>query len=257
MPVWREMTEQIGWRAKHPSQVACFLEDLKCWEAWDTTCGHKAKDITPLVAWRRESCKEVALDDLLWKDERGPSSVRWTWNCFKGNVRETGWETGWSAYGLFWAHGYHKPLNWTYPAKYFLSVNCFSSWIGSWLCVALVQSMTSMSVPSFGSGLLLEMLAQRSSLGWIKTQSVSSFAYSSNVPFLINIKSFVYSSNVPFLINIKSFVYSSNVPFIINIKTSHVKNPKGRHELCGHFGVLPGAVKSLSLTPIGTMYQLV
>ena len=54
-----------------------FSEDLKCWEAWDTTCGHKAKDTTS-IAWRREAWKEEALDDLPWKDERGPSSVRQT-----------------------------------------------------------------------------------------------------------------------------------------------------------------------------------
>ena len=50
---WTEVTEQIDWRAKQSSQVACFLEDLKCWGAWDTTCGHKTKDITPSIAWRR------------------------------------------------------------------------------------------------------------------------------------------------------------------------------------------------------------
>jgi len=42
---------------KATSQVVCFLEDLKCWEAWDTTCRHKAKDITPSIAWRREAWK--------------------------------------------------------------------------------------------------------------------------------------------------------------------------------------------------------
>ena len=30
----------------------------------DTTCGLKAKDITPSIAWRREAWKEEALDDL-------------------------------------------------------------------------------------------------------------------------------------------------------------------------------------------------
>ena len=98
---WRETTEQIDWRAKEPSQVACFSEDLKCWKAWDTTCGNKAKDITPLIAWRREALKEEAIDNLPWKDERGPSSIRWTLEGFQrprwGNL----WETGWSAYGLF------------------------------------------------------------------------------------------------------------------------------------------------------------
>ena len=50
--------------AKQPPQVACFSEDLKCFRAWDTTCGHKAKDITPSKAWRREAWKEEALKDL-------------------------------------------------------------------------------------------------------------------------------------------------------------------------------------------------
>ena len=27
--------------------LACVLEGLKCWGAWDTTCRHKAKNITP------------------------------------------------------------------------------------------------------------------------------------------------------------------------------------------------------------------
>ena len=42
---WREMTEQIDWWARQSSQVACFSKDLKWWGAWNTTCGHKAKDI--------------------------------------------------------------------------------------------------------------------------------------------------------------------------------------------------------------------
>ena len=29
-----------------------------------TSCGHKAKDITPSITWRREAWKEEALDDL-------------------------------------------------------------------------------------------------------------------------------------------------------------------------------------------------
>ena len=112
MPEWRETTEQIDWRAKQPSQVACFSEARKCCGAWDTTCGHKAKDITQSIAWRREAWKAGALDDLLWKDERRPSSIRRTLEPYQrhrwGNFRETGW----SAYGLFRAHIYHAELNW-------------------------------------------------------------------------------------------------------------------------------------------------
>ena len=66
------MAEQIDWRAKQPSQVACFLGDLKCSGARDTTCGHRTKDITPSVSWRREELKEEAQDNLPWKEERGP-----------------------------------------------------------------------------------------------------------------------------------------------------------------------------------------
>ena len=61
MPEWREMTEQIDWRAKQSSQVAYISEDLKCWWAWDTTCRHKANGNTPLITWRREGCKDEVL----------------------------------------------------------------------------------------------------------------------------------------------------------------------------------------------------
>ena len=37
---------------------------------------HKAKAITPSISLRIEVWKEEALDDLPWKDKRGPSSVR-------------------------------------------------------------------------------------------------------------------------------------------------------------------------------------
>ena len=88
-----------------PSQMACFSEDLKCWEAWDTTCGHKAKDITPLIA---------SLDNLPCKDatREGHRQSDEHWNRFKGNIEETS-ETRCSAYGLFRVHRYHLELNGT------------------------------------------------------------------------------------------------------------------------------------------------
>ena len=78
-----KLSRETGGQSMQPSQVACFSDDLKCWEAWDTTCGHKAKDIIPSIAWKREAWKEEALDNLPWKDERGPSSVRWTLEPFQ------------------------------------------------------------------------------------------------------------------------------------------------------------------------------
>ena len=50
MQGWREMTKKIDWQVKQPSQRACVLEDLKCWGAWDTMGGYKAKDIIPSIA---------------------------------------------------------------------------------------------------------------------------------------------------------------------------------------------------------------
>ena len=101
MAEWREVIEHIDWREKQRAQVACVSEDLKCWWAWNTTCGHKAKDITPSTAWRREAWKEEVLGDLLWKDEGGPSSIRWTLELFQRQFWGSFWEMGWSAYGLF------------------------------------------------------------------------------------------------------------------------------------------------------------
>ena len=79
----RDTTEQTDWQAKQPSQVACISEDLKCGEARDTTCRHKAKGITPSIAWRHEAWKEETPDDLLLKDERGPTSIRRTLEPFQ------------------------------------------------------------------------------------------------------------------------------------------------------------------------------
>ena len=117
IPEWREMTDQTDWRAKQPSQVVCFSEDLQCWGARDTTCGYKAKDITPSITWRREAWKEEALDDLPWKDERGLSSIRRTLEPFQRRHWGNFWEKECRAYGLFLAHGFRLELNWTEQTK--------------------------------------------------------------------------------------------------------------------------------------------
>ena len=41
-----------------------------------TTCGHKAKDSTPSITWKREASLEEALGDLPFEDEKVPSSIR-------------------------------------------------------------------------------------------------------------------------------------------------------------------------------------
>ena len=70
--------------------------------AWDTTCGHKAKDVTLSIAWMIKTRKEEILDDLFWKDERGLSSVRHTLVPFRMLLWENARETWWDAYGSSW-----------------------------------------------------------------------------------------------------------------------------------------------------------
>ena len=75
----------------------------KCWGAWDITYWHKAKDIIPPTAWRRDMERggtrlsplkgwETAVVNQM--NTETVSKQRW------GNF----WKTGWSAYGLFQAH---------------------------------------------------------------------------------------------------------------------------------------------------------
>ena len=105
---WREMTEQMDWQAKQPSQVVCFSEDLKCWEAWDTTCGLKAMDITPVKGNERGSLKGW------WSHEH--------WNHFRGNVGET--PERWGGVHMGFSERIDTILNWTNNLYY-----GFSFWL--------------------------------------------------------------------------------------------------------------------------------
>ena len=123
MPEWREMLEQIDCWAKQSSQMACVLEDLKCWRAWDTTCWHKAKDtITPFTL-RREAWKKESLYDLPWKDKTGPLSVRETRKLSKATLAKLLWDRVESIYIwtlpsadtiLNWTEFSHKTSVWQY-----------------------------------------------------------------------------------------------------------------------------------------------
>ena len=71
---------------------------------------HKARDITPLIAWGREARKEEAFDDLHRKDETGPSSIRRTLELFhRQRLRDS--VSGSHNQGLFRAHIYYLELN--------------------------------------------------------------------------------------------------------------------------------------------------
>ena len=90
-----------------PPQVVCFSEDLKCWEAWDTTHGHKAKGITPLTPQRERRGKRKHCMIFLERMRKGNCQSDKQWNCFKGNFGETSERQD----GLFQVHRYHLELN--------------------------------------------------------------------------------------------------------------------------------------------------
>ena len=108
-PKW--MTEQIDWRAKQPSQVACFSEDLKRWGASDTTCGHKAKNSIPSVAWRERGVERGSARRSSFKGrERAIVSQTYIATVSKATLGTI--LRRWSAYGLFRAHTYYLELKW-------------------------------------------------------------------------------------------------------------------------------------------------
>ena len=66
--------------------------------AWDATCGHKSKDITPLITRRREVWKAIFLE----RTREGHHQSDEHWNCFEGQIGETSERRGGvHNYGLF------------------------------------------------------------------------------------------------------------------------------------------------------------
>ena len=106
------MTEQVDWRAKQPSQMVCVSEDLKCWRPWDTTCGHKASDVTPSIAWRR------GVERVLRSTRRERATVNQTdaGIVYKATLGKLLIE--WGTFGLFRAHSYDLKLHWTSSHRY-------------------------------------------------------------------------------------------------------------------------------------------
>ena len=75
----------------------CYNHFARCiqkalFRTTDTTCGHKANGITPLITWRKGVFKEEVPDDLPWNDERGLSSVRRTLEPFQRQCWGNFWD---------------------------------------------------------------------------------------------------------------------------------------------------------------------
>ena len=99
-------------RADSLAGKATLTSGLLLGGASDTTCGHKAKDITPSIAWRRKAWKEEALDDLPWRTREGHRQSDQHWNRFKGNV-------GGTSERRDGALRYRLQLNWTEQAIHY------------------------------------------------------------------------------------------------------------------------------------------
>ena len=95
----------------HPIKFKVSL--LRTSEAWDTTRGHKSKEITPSITWRREAQKEEAIIDLPWEDEKGPSSIRPTLELFQGQHWGNSWLRDWVEHIMGFPERIDSILNWT------------------------------------------------------------------------------------------------------------------------------------------------
>ena len=95
---------------KQPSQMNCVSEDLKCWGAWDTPCGRKAKDLShhrsPGGKRRRKNDIEMTRQGLVWTRQKNE-------NSFKGNMLGIWWETAWRAHIILWASPSALRMPWT------------------------------------------------------------------------------------------------------------------------------------------------
>ena len=87
---------------------------------WAQSQGHHSIDCLEERGVERERVRRSSLTT----DERGPSSVRRTFELFQIQRCRNFWETGRSVYGLFRAHRYYLELNWTVTTK-------------SWCCCVL------------------------------------------------------------------------------------------------------------------------
>lgn len=89
--------DSFAWHGK-PLQVAYVSEALKCWGAWYTTSGRRAKDITPSTAWRRKRGRKRKRSTT-FPERAIVSQTKKYWNWPKASLWNS-WETGWSAYRL-------------------------------------------------------------------------------------------------------------------------------------------------------------
>ena len=96
-------------------QAACLSKELKCWGAWDTTYGHKAKNIRPPIAWSKRGVEKASArrSPLKGRERAIVMQSDEHCNCFNGNAGETPERRGGALVGL--AMHVDTILNWTGP----------------------------------------------------------------------------------------------------------------------------------------------
>ena len=112
-----------------------WLSSRKVWsgEELETLPVAQSQGHHTIDRWRKEEWKEEALDNLHWKDERGPSPVRRTLELFERQRWGNFWDTGLSEYGLFRVHRYHLKLSCSLTRSYLKCHVYNMQWCGA-LC---------------------------------------------------------------------------------------------------------------------------
>ena len=85
------------------------LEDRKWWGAWDTTCGHKAKDGSgkKISLKKKIKNKKGSVNKQLWEDDTRSLSIRLTLELFQWQHLET-----------LLRHGVES--RWAFPSAYII-----------------------------------------------------------------------------------------------------------------------------------------
>ena len=124
----REMAKQVDWRSK--ATITSGLR-LYCWDAWDTICDHKAKDIRPSIVSEANGIERTTVDALFWKEtvKTIANQANVVTVFCKGSVSEKllGKEAGWSADGLSRSRTYQPPWSGLIRISFVFVVNMNSS----------------------------------------------------------------------------------------------------------------------------------
>ena len=94
---------RIDWQTWQISHLVCNLAGQRWSKDWGTFRTWTGQSITVLMAWRKEEWRKEVADIQPSEVGNNLCSTRQTLALFLGQPWGDCWETGWSAYGPFWA----------------------------------------------------------------------------------------------------------------------------------------------------------